>query len=82
MQRFHIFVHGSFTKPCVRSVDKPRELLCTPAFLAVQSMSLSGGSLLGHQVVECPARRLQTYQNLCLQGRLLGIGVVQELSTR
>ena len=35
VQRFHIFVHGSFTKPCVRSVDKPRELLCTPAFLAV-----------------------------------------------
>ena len=37
MQRFHIFVHGSFTKPCVRSVDKPRELLCTPAFLAVEA---------------------------------------------
>ena len=35
VQHFRVFVHGSFTKPCVRSVDKPRELLRTPAFLAV-----------------------------------------------
>ena len=35
VQHFHIIVHSFFTKPCVRSVDKPRELLCTPAFLAV-----------------------------------------------
>ena len=46
MQRFHVFVHGSFTKPCVRSVDKSRELVCTPVFLAVPG-STSGvfGSL-------------------------------------
>ena len=45
MQRFHIFLHGSFTKPCIRSVDKPRELLCTPAFLAVIATSGKNGSL-------------------------------------
>ena len=33
---FPSFVHSSFTKPCLRSVDNPRELLCTPAFLAVK----------------------------------------------
>ena len=41
VQHFHVFVHGSFTKHCVCSVDKPREILRTPAFLAVMTHYLA-----------------------------------------